>query len=223
MSTRASMRARWLSRRPCNRRGDRVRCRRRLGEVDVHEHVLGPADFQEPRDDTRPMLLGDFPAHRLAGGVALAEGDRGIARGRSPPWRRRSFPNRSRPRRRWAQRLTPERTRSGSRASPSWPPIVGMIWRTASMTQSVGVPRTPKRRGPARRSRSGTWSVSECEAPDCSASGATIHTSSESAVAIRCRVWNPGAWIPSSLVKRMRSRRSLRRAINVSDESAMRT
>ena len=34
------------------------------------------------------------------------------------------------------------------------------------ITQSVGVPRTAKWRGPTSRSRSGSFSDSECETPD---------------------------------------------------------
>ena len=48
----------------------------------------------------------------------------------------------------------------------------------AIITQSVGVPVTAKRFVSISRRRSGRVSVSECEAPDCSVSGATTQTSS---------------------------------------------
>src|SRR5689334_669535 len=76
--------------------------------------------------------------------------------------------------------------------------------RAPMMTQSVGVPRTAKWRGPTSRSRSGSFSDSECETPDWSSSGATSQTSSDSARAISSITLRPGAWIPSSLVQRIR-------------------
>ncbi len=72
------------------------------------------------------------------------------------------------------------------------------------MTQSVGVPFTAKWRGPTSRRRSGSLSESECDTPDWSVSGATTQTSSESWRAIASSVFSPGAWMPSSLVTRMR-------------------
>ena len=68
-----------------------------------------------------------------------------------------------------------------------------MMWRTPMMTQSVGVPLTAKCRSPISRRRSGSLSESECETPDWSLSGATIHTSSESARAIFSQASRPGA------------------------------
>ena len=50
--------------------------------------------------------------------------------------------------------------------------------------------------------RSGSLSESECDTPDWSFSGATIHTSSDSARAISSQT-QPGV-MPSSLVTRMR-------------------
>src|SRR2546429_1375587 len=76
--------------------------------------------------------------------------------------------------------------------------------RAAMMTQSVGVPLTAKRRSSTGRSRSGSLSESECDTPDWSYSGATIHTSSESARAISAHTSSPSEWMPSSLVTRMR-------------------
>ena len=52
------------------------------------------------------------------------------------------------------------------------------ICRQAIITQSVGVPLTAKRRSAIWRRRSGEVRVSECDAPDCSFSGATTQTSS---------------------------------------------
>ena len=75
-----------------------------------------------------------------------------------------------------------------------------MMWRTPMMTQSVGVPFTAKCFGVTSRRRSGSFSESECETPDWSVSGATIHTSSDSARAIFSHTSRPGAWMPSSLV-----------------------
>src|SRR5580704_12226782 len=51
--------------------------------------------------------------------------------------------------------------------------------------------------------RSGSESVSAREAPDCSCSGAAIHTSSLSRRAIRSSAASPSAWMPSSLVSRI--------------------
>src|SRR5262245_18347123 len=75
-----------------------------------------------------------------------------------------------------------------------------MTLRSAMRTQSAGVPWTAKRRSSSRRSRIGVASESECEAPDCSTSGATIHTSSVRVRAILSSVSRPSAWMPSSLV-----------------------
>ena len=46
-----------------------------------------------------------------------------------------------------------------------------------SVTQSVGVPSTMKRRSPMRVNRSGRDSVRACETAEFSRSGATTHTS----------------------------------------------
>ena len=72
------------------------------------------------------------------------------------------------------------------------------------MTASVGVPLTEKRRSPWRRRRIGRDKVREWPAPDYCSAGATAQTSSESFAAIRSSTSNPGAWMPSSLVIRMR-------------------
>jgi hypothetical protein len=40
------------------------------------------------------------------------------------------------------------------------------MWREPMITQSVGVPRTAKWRGPTSRSRNGSFSDNECETPD---------------------------------------------------------
>ena len=79
-----------------------------------------------------------------------------------------------------------------------------MMWRAPMMTQSVGVPFTAKWRSPIWRSRSGSLSESECDTPDWSCSGATTQTSSDSLRAICSQTLRPGAWMPSSLVTRMR-------------------
>ena len=53
-----------------------------------------------------------------------------------------------------------------------------MMCASASITASVGVPVTEKRRSSWRRSRTGSVRVSEWPAPDCSSVGATIQMSS---------------------------------------------
>src|SRR5215217_1849847 len=73
------------------------------------------------------------------------------------------------------------------------------------MTQSVGVPLMAKRRSSTSRRRKGSLSDSECDTPLWSVSGATIQTSSDSAAAMRSATPRPGAWMPSSLVTRMRT------------------
>src|SRR6185312_8761778 len=93
-------------------------------------------------------------------------------------------------------RLTPERINVGG--------LSFMISATPIITQSVGVPVMAKRFALISRRRSGRVSVSECDAPDCSVSGAQTHTSSVSARAIFSAISRPGAWMPSSLVTRMR-------------------
>src|SRR5271156_919256 len=93
-------------------------------------------------------------------------------------------------------RLTPERTRSGGWSA--------MIFLTPMMTQSVGVPFKAKWRGPTSRRRSGSLRDSEWATPDWSLSGATTVTSSDSSRAIDSRSLSPAAWMPSSLVRRIR-------------------
>src|SRR5216684_5169760 len=78
--------------------------------------------------------------------------------------------------------------------------------RAPMMMQSVGVPRTAKWRGPTSRNRNGSFSDNECETPDWSSSGATTQTSSDSTRAISSTTFRPGAWMPSSLVQRIRIR-----------------
>ena len=53
-----------------------------------------------------------------------------------------------------------------------------MMWASAIITASVGVPVTEKRRLSWRRSRTGWVRVSEWPAPDCSSVGATTQMSS---------------------------------------------
>ena len=72
------------------------------------------------------------------------------------------------------------------------------------ITQSLGVPLTAKRFSPAWRSLSGSFMVSECDRPLWSVSGATTQTSSEISAAIRSSAASPAAWMPSSLVSKMR-------------------
>ena len=78
------------------------------------------------------------------------------------------------------------------------------MWRTPRITQSDGVPFTAKRFSEICRRRKGSFKDSECETPDWSVSGATTQTSSDSVFAMVSRVSRPGAWMPSSLVTRMR-------------------
>src|ERR1700677_4064722 len=79
-----------------------------------------------------------------------------------------------------------------------------MIFLTPMMTQSVGVPFKAKWRGPISRKRSGSLRESEGATPDWSLSGATTVTSSDSSPAIDSRSLSPAAWMPSSLVRRIR-------------------
>src|SRR5277367_2418667 len=79
-----------------------------------------------------------------------------------------------------------------------------MIFLTPIMTQSVGVPFKAKWRGPISRKRSGSLRESEWATPDWSLSGATTVTSSDSSPAIDSRSLSPAAWMPSSLVRRIR-------------------
>ncbi len=84
-----------------------------------------------------------------------------------------------------APRLTPDRTRSGLA------PLISSLM--PSITQSVGVPVTAKRRSSSLRTRTGSESVRARDAPDCSYSGATIQMSSDSSRAIRSRASSPSA------------------------------
>src|ERR1700722_1399198 len=88
-----------------------------------------------------------------------------------------------------------------------------MIFLTPMMTQSVGVPFKAKWRGPISRKRSGSLRESEWATPDWSLSGATTVTSSDSSPAIDSRSLSPAAWMPSSLVRRIRMGRVFARAV----------
>src|SRR3569623_554845 len=92
-------------------------------------------------------------------------------------------------------RLTPESTRAG---------CSGIMSLTASTTQAVGVPETAHSRLDTSRTLRGADRVMPRPAPDCSTSGAQTQTSSLSWAAIRRRASKPSAWMPSSLVRRMR-------------------
>src|ERR1700730_15780769 len=74
------------------------------------------------------------------------------------------------------------------------------------MTQSVGVPFTAKCRSEILRRRNGSLRVSEWATPDWSYSGATTKISSDRVLAMRSMRARPGAYMPSSLVIRMRIR-----------------
>src|SRR3954451_5784346 len=80
---------------------------------------------------------------------------------------------------------------------------------SASMTASVGVPVTEKRRSSCFLSRTGVVRVNEWPAPDCSSVGATIHTSSLSLRATASSSLRPRAFTPSSLVSSIRMAESL--------------
>ena len=83
------------------------------------------------------------------------------------------------------------------------------MWRTAMITQSVGVPATAKARSlKLAQYAAGACSVIECDVPDWFVSGATStlsRRSTASAIAFRFTV-SPRAPEPSSLVMRMRIR-----------------
>ena len=72
----------------------------------------------------------------------------------------------------------------------------------ASMAQSVGVPSICHAPSGRRAGRSGRCSVSECEVPLCSRSGATTVTLATSRQTSASSA-SPGARMPSSLVTRM--------------------
>src|SRR5436190_10698369 len=97
-------------------------------------------------------------------------------------------------------RLTPDSTMSGGRAFSRC--------LTANSTQSVGVPSTANLVAPISRARIGRVIDSEWPAPLWLNSGATTQTSLESWLAISVSASSPGAWMPSSLVTRMRVRAS---------------
>ena len=79
---------------------------------------------------------------------------------------------------------------------------------TANSTQSVGVPSSANLASLTSRQRIGRDIDSEWPAPLWLTSGATTQTSLESWVAISISASRPGAWMPSSLVTRMRARAS---------------
>ena len=81
-----------------------------------------------------------------------------------------------------------------------------MTWASASITASVGVPLTEKRRSSCLLRRTGVDSVSEWPAPDCSSAGATIQISSLSLRATPSSSFRPRAFTPSSLVSKIRIR-----------------
>ena len=82
---------------------------------------------------------------------------------------------------------------------------------SASITASVGVPVTEKRRSSCFLSRTGVVRVSEWPAPDCSSVGATIHTSSLNLRATASSSLRPRAFTPSSLVSSIRMLRPMAR------------
>src|SRR5712672_1538038 len=94
-------------------------------------------------------------------------------------------------------RLTPDSTMSGLRSFNRC--------LTANNTQSVGVPSSANLASLTSRQRIGCDSDSEWAAPLWLTSGATTQTSDESWPAISIRASRPGAWMPSSLVTRMRA------------------
>src|SRR5881394_2659888 len=95
-------------------------------------------------------------------------------------------------------RLTPDKTMSGLRSLSRC--------LTANSTQSVGVPSTPNLVSLIWRARIGRVIDSEWPAPLWLNSGATTQTSLDSWVANSVSASRPGAWMPSSLVTRMRVR-----------------
>src|SRR3954470_23636283 len=95
-------------------------------------------------------------------------------------------------------RLTPDNTMSGLRSFSRC--------LTANSTQSVGVPSTANLVSLIWRARIGRVIDSEWPAPLWLNSGATTQTSLDNWVAISVSASRPGAWMPSSLVTRMRVR-----------------
>src|ERR1700744_5106820 len=92
-------------------------------------------------------------------------------------------------------RLTPDSTRSGGRSSRALRPRA---------TQSAGVPSTANSRSLSCRARNGWGREIELEAPDRSAAGATVHTSSLTESAAVLSFCSPIAPMPSSLTRRSR-------------------
>src|SRR6185312_21974 len=95
-------------------------------------------------------------------------------------------------------RLTPDSTMSGLRSFSRC--------LTANSTQSVGVPSIAYLVSLTSRARIGLMIDNEWPAPLWLNSGATTQTSLDSWVAISISASSPGAWMPSSLVTRMRAR-----------------
>src|SRR5437868_3830820 len=95
-------------------------------------------------------------------------------------------------------RLTPDSTMSGLRSLSRC--------LTANSTQSVGVPSIAYLVSPIWRARIGRVIDSEWPAPLWLNSGATTQTSLDSCPATSTSASRPGAWMPSSLVTRMRVR-----------------
>src|SRR3954470_21100873 len=95
-------------------------------------------------------------------------------------------------------RLTPDSTISGLRSLSRC--------LTANSTQSVGVPSIAYLVSPIWRARIGLTIDSEWPAPLWLNSGATTQTSLDSCSATSINASSPGAWMPSSLVTRMRVR-----------------
>src|SRR6185437_11451828 len=95
-------------------------------------------------------------------------------------------------------RLTPDSTMSGLRS------FIRCL--TANITQSVGVPSIAYLVSLTSRARIGLTIDSEWPAPLWLNSGATTQTSLDRCAAISISASSPGAWMPSSLVTRMRAR-----------------
>src|SRR6266851_2997463 len=172
------------------------RARDHIGEIDVEQHVLRPVLGQRATDHGRAVMRDRAPLHRVVAIVGLAEGDRGQA-----------------------EQAALHGGGDGARVGD----VVGDVGAAVdarqhdvgfavlqqvfyrNSTQSVGVPSSANLASLTSRQRIGRDSDSEWPAPLWLTSGATTQTSLESWVAISIKASRPGAWMPSSLVTRMRA------------------
>ena len=173
------------------------RARDHVGEIDVDQDVARPVGRQHAARHVGAVMRGGAPLHRMVVGVGLAEGDRGNA-----------------------EQAAFHGGGDGARIGH----VVGHVGAAVDARQhDVGLAVLQqvldgKQHAVGRRAfegelglsltsrmRIGRDSDSEWPAPLWLTSGATTQTSLESWVAISISASRPGAWMPSSLVTRMRA------------------